>query len=67
MRSRIDDRGRVRIAVERKHTVRIGIVDDRVGIFGCRNPGEFLKGLEIEHHYRLNRRLREQRQCDRED
>ena len=40
---RIDDRRGVRVAIEREHAVRRAVVDDRVGVFGGRNPAEHLE------------------------
>ena len=46
---RIDHGGRVCVAVEREDAVRRGVVDDRVGVFGRRDPAERLERLQIEH------------------
>src|SRR5215472_14462010 len=40
------------VAVESKDAIRSAVVNYRIGIFGRWNTAEYLKGLEIEHHYR---------------
>ena len=50
---RIDHRRGVRVAIEREDAVRRAVVDDRVGVFGGRDPAEHLEGLQIEHDHRL--------------
>src|SRR5581483_7889377 len=49
----IDDRRRVRVAIEREHAIRRRVKNDRVRIFGSRNPSQRLEGLEIEHDHGL--------------
>ena len=36
--------------LKREHAVRRGVVDDRVGVLGRRDPAERLERLQIEHH-----------------
>ena len=43
----------MRVAVQREHALRSGVVEDGVGVFGGRNPAQRLEGLQIEHRHGL--------------
>ena len=50
---RIDHRRGVRVAIQCEDAVRGAVVEDRIGIFGGRDPAQHFEGLQIEHDHGL--------------